>query len=163
MADPTVFAWETVSSGLASGLEDLVALDWEEATVGRDPCPVLDIDWREYLRAERAGQYKAVSARKDGKLIGYNGYDIFKPKRHKSALWAFGDAMFIDKAHRKGLLAVQFLKESHALLKALGVQWVCKGDMVVENLDTAKPRASFGDLLVKMGYSPYDRSYVLKL
>ena len=32
-----------------------------------------------------------------------------------------------------------------------------------DNLDTAKPRASFGDLLVKFGYQPYDRTYVLKL
>lgn len=162
MAEATVFAWESISSGLASGLEDLVALDWDEATVGRTVCP-LDIDWQEYLRCERAGQYKAVSARKDGRLIGYNGYDVFKPKRHRSALWAYGDAMFIDKPQRKGPLAFQFLRESHRLLKEIGVQWVFKGDMAVENLDTAKPRASFGDLLVKMGYGPYDRSYVLKL
>jgi len=35
--------------------------------------------------------------------------------------------------------------------------------MAVENLATAKPRASFGDLLVRAGYKPFDRTYTLKL
>lgn len=160
--EPTVFAWEPIATALDSGIEDLVQLDWEEVTQGRG-YPDLDIDWPAYLMAERLGAYRGVTARKAGKLIGYNGYDIFRPKRHKSTLWAFGDAMFVDKAHRDGTLAFKFLAESHRLLKELGVQYVVKGDMAVENLAEGKPRASFGDLLVKVGYQPFDRTYVLKL
>ena len=159
---PDVIGWEPISTALAGGLEDLVSYDWGEATEGRD-YPPLDISWNEYIGLERLGRYRGVSVRRAGRLIGYNGYDVFKPKRHRSTLWAFGDAMFIDKEHRGGLLAFRLLAKSHELLREIGVQWVVKGDMAVENLATAKPRASFGDLLVKIGYTPFDRTYVLKL
>lgn len=161
-SEPTVFAWEPISTALASGIEDLIVFDWEEVTQGLD-YPPLDINWPEYLMLERMGRYRGVTARKAGKLIGYNGYDIIHPRRHKSTLWAFGDAMYIDPLQRKGALAFKFLSESHRLLREMGVKYVTKGDMAVENLATAKPRASFGDLLVKAGYRPFDRTYTLKL
>lgn len=161
-ADPTVFAWEPISTALASGMEDLIAFNWDEVSSGLD-FPPLDIDWPAYLMQERAGFYRGVSARKSTKLIGYNGYFIRPPLRHKSSLWAINDALYLDKDARAGLLGLKLLTESHKLLKTAGVKWVSQTDMAVENSTTAKPRASFGDLLTRIGYRPMGRSYLLKL
>lgn len=161
--EPIVFAFEPIARAMDSGLADLVEADWSEVTVGLD-LPPLCIDWRSYYALERRGQYRGITARRGHHLIGYNGYDVFRPKRHSQTLMAFGDAMYIDRSERRGLLAARFTRESHQLLKGIGVQWVVKGDMAVENLDKAKPRASFGDMLMRVcGYRPYDRSYILRL
>lgn len=152
MAKPeTVFAWEPLSDALASGLEDLIAFNWDQ--VQQDPdWPPLDIDWPKYLMYERVGIYKAVSARKDGRLIGYNSYYIQPLTRHKSTMFAVNDALYVDADHRGGLTGLKLLDRSEDLLRALGVQFVLQDDMEPHNSTTAKPRATFGKLLSRRGY-----------
>lgn len=158
----TTFAWEPISAAMAGGIEDLIAFNWEAATKDAD-YPELDIDWPAYLMAERNGFFKGVAARRGSRLIGYNGYFIRPPLRHKSSLWAINDALYIAPEERKGMLGIKLITESHRLLKDLGVQYIAQDDTLADDLAAAKPRASFGDLLTKLGYKPLGRMYLLKL
>lgn len=161
-ADP-VFGWESLSEALGAGLEDLLAANWAEVATDRD-CPPLDVDWPRYLQMERLGAYRGVSARKAGRLVGYVGYFIHESMRHKFTLWAWGDALYIDKDHRQGALGLKLIAAAEPLLKSVGVQFVTQGDMLADHSTTAKPRATLGTVLTRLcGYQPFDRVYIKRL
>lgn len=159
-----VFAWEKIAPAMSDGLEDLIAFNWSEIEAVYPEAPPIDIDWPAYYLAERRGTYRAVSARKGSKLIGYNGYFVQPPLRHKTMLWAVNDTLFIDKDERAGTLGRRFLLASLALLKEAGVDTVYHGDMLgALNSTTAKPRATFGDLLLREGARHLENVYVFAL
>lgn len=159
-----VFAWENIGPAMADGLEDLIAFNWGEVEAKNADAPPLDIDWPRYAMLERAGIYRAISVRKAGRLIGYNGYFVQPHLRHKSTLWAINDALFIDRDERKGTLGIRLVTESTRMLRALGVKVITQGDMLAPlNSTTAKSHATFGDLLLRQGFKLVENLYVLAL
>ena len=147
---------------MADGLEDLIAFNWSQ--VQEDPdWPALDIDWPKYLMFERMGIYKAVSARKGGRLIGYNGYYVQPIARHKSTVFAINDALYVDADHRKGLVGPRLLKRSEEMLKEIGAQFVLQEDMAPYNSTEAKPRATFGNPLLRSGYKQIGAMFAKRL
>lgn len=164
MKSDAVFSWEKISTAMADGLEDLIAFNWSEIETLNADAPPLDVDWPRYTMLERAGIYRAISVRKGGKLIGYNGYFVQPHLRHKSSLWAINDALFIDKDERKGTLGLRLVSESVKMLKAIGVKVVTQGDMLAPlHSTTAKSHATFGDLLLRQGFKLVENLYVLAL
>ena len=159
-----VFAWEKISSAMADGLEDLIIFNWSEIEAKTDIAPPLDIDWPKYAMLERAGIYRAISMRRGAKLIGYNSYFVQPPLRHKGLLWAVNDTLYIDKDERAGRLGITAVRRSIEMLKAVGVQYVFHGDMLgALNSTSAKPHATFGDLLLREGATLLENIYVFKL
>ena len=158
-----VFAWEKIGPAMADGLEDLIAFNWSEIEDANPASPALDIDWPRYLMLERAGVYRAISVRKGGSLIGYNGYFVEPPIRHKGMTWAINDALFLDKDHRKGPLGIRLVSESSRMLKEIGVKIVTQGDMLAAHSTTAKPHATFGDLLLRQGFVLIENLYAKRL
>lgn len=164
MKSDAVFSWEKISTAMADGLEDLIAFNWSEIETLNADAPPLDVDWPRYTMLERAGIYRAISVRKGGKLIGYNGYFVQPHLRHKSSLWAINDTLFIDKDERKGTLGLRLVSESVKMLKAIGVKVVTQGDMLAPlHSTTAKSHATFGDLLLRQGFKLVENLYVLAL
>lgn len=162
MANDIEIGQESVSEALASGLEDLIAFNWEEVSAGRD-YPALDIDWPMVLMLERLGKLVGISARKKGRLIGYASYFIQGHMRHRLTRWAVNDALYVDADHRKGRLAVNLIRAAEILLKDDGVQFITQGDMMPLDLVTGKPRATLGRLLMWLGYKPFDQVYMKRL
>ena len=159
------FAFEKISPALADGLEDLIAFNWDEVSASYALAPPLDIDWPRYLMLERMGQYRSISARKNGRLVGYNAYFIEKPLRHRRMTWAVNDALFLDRVERKGMLGWRLLKESIRLLREIlpPGSFVLHGDMLGAISTTAKAHATFGDLLLREGFIRLESVYVCKL
>lgn len=148
-----VFAWEPLAKGLEDGLEDLIAINDDEV---ENTIP-LDIDWPKYFMLERSGMFRGASARRGSKLIGYRGFIIAPPMRHKGSLWAVNEALFLDPKARDGLLAVRFINATDVMLKELGVNIVTQGDRKPFNSTAEKRRATFSDLLQRFcGYRPVE-------
>ena len=153
--------WDTLGRALADGVEDLIIFNWEEVyPVGG---PNLDVDWPRLLMLERAGIYRAITARRAGKLIGYNGYFIQPPIRHKAIPWAMNDTLYVDPDFRSSTIGLRLLKESLALLKAEGIAYVTHGNLWPDNSTSGKARARFDALLVRMGFEPIETVYVKRL
>ncbi len=153
-----VFAWESIGQALDDGLEDLIATHGEEV----EPEP-MDLDWPAYLMMERQGVYRSVSARRGGKLVGYDSYFVRPPLHHKSVVWAVNDALYLDPAERRGLTAARLVRESERLLKEIGVKVLVREDRLTPNSPTGKAGARLGDLFVRLGYGLIGRLYMKTL
>lgn len=156
-----VYGWETIGDALADGLEDLIALHYDEISSPGEP--PLNLNWPRYLMFERLGSYRAVSARRAGKLIGYRSFIVDKPLHYQSLTWAVNDALYVDPDYRKSRVGPRLIQVSDAMLKAEGVAIVLQADRKAHKLATAKPRATLGDLLRRLGYAPMETVYAKRL
>lgn len=109
-------------------LPDLFYEHWKATE--RDPDIMkLDIDWLRYTQMELAGVLHIMTARADGKLIGYY-FAIVSPRIHcKGVLTAFSDMFWLTPAWRKGWTGVKLFTHAGKMLKSLGV---CKSYIVTK-------------------------------
>lgn len=114
-----VITREPLAGLLDAGLETLLRAHWEEVAHNRESIP-LDPDWSGYLEDERSGRFIAWSARKDGKLIGYNAFYVMKHRHYRSTSFAVNDVIFLAK-HARGAAGVALVIEVEKELKAMNV------------------------------------------
>lgn len=94
---------------------------WKElATDPKMPCGP-DVEF--YKAAQRAGIMQIVTARTEGRLVGYQ-ISIIRRHTHYPVLCAFEDTFYLDPLYRKGMTGVKLISQSLKFLKALGVQRV---------------------------------------
>lgn len=153
----TTYGWCTVADALADGLSDLAVEHFREVETLAAHFP-MDIAWGSYQMAERLGEFRAVAARKAGRLVGYAGYFIRPAIHHRNVLWATNAALYLDPDARRGWAGKELLLEAERLLKSVGVQVVVQVDKDTNSTD-APSKAKLGDLLVRTGYFPYERLY----
>lgn len=152
MSDLT-FEWASIDKARDLGLDDMLALNWEEVEDHKDVSP-LDINWRAYRDLERQGILKLGILLKDGLLIGYNIFFVNCPLHHRSTLWAISDLIYLDRSakHPAGLLLIT---EAERRLRELGVKVILYG----VKLSPQRGRGSVGQLLAKLGYGSFDQSW----
>ena len=113
-----VIAREPLSGILESGLADLLVAHWGEVAHDRDQIN-LDPDWDGYLQDEREHRLLAWSARRGGKLVGYNAFFTVRPRHYRANLFAINDVIYLKPGER-GAAGVQLIIEVEKALKALG-------------------------------------------
>lgn len=151
------FAWEKLEPLLADGLGDLAVQDFREIEDWPDATP-LDVDWGEYMKAERCGLYKIVSARRDGHLIGYNSFYLNHHVRHRSgALWAISDVLYLRPTERRGHTGVAFLRATERLLREAGVIRVQYS--IKRHVQIGRRGGTVGNLLQHLGYEHTEETY----
>lgn len=148
------FDWVSIAKARNLGLDDLLALNWEEIEDHKDVSPI-DINWRGYADLERQGILKLGALTLDGKLIGYNIFFVNCPLHHKSTLWAISDLVYLDPAHRKGRTGVFLFTEAERKLADFNVKIILYG----VKLSIKPGRGSVGALLQKLGYRSFDQSW----
>lgn len=84
-----------------------------------DPEGQINIDWDYYLSLGPACQ--VVTARSDGRLIGYSIFVISTSSRQKHVLEAWNEGLFVEREFR-GAVGPRLMKESDAFLKSIGVK-----------------------------------------
>lgn len=89
------------------------------AEISEDEEP-LNIDWQLYEQASRAGHACAVTARDDGKLVGYITFTVSRNLRHMHIIEATSSGWYIEPEYR-GQLGHQILKYADERLKSSGV------------------------------------------
>lgn len=158
-APEVVFALENIQTAMADGLEDLLVEHWQEVEQHQDVMP-LAVNWPLYLMLERTGIYKAVSARRGRKLIGYAAYFVQPPLHHSQSTWAVNDVLYVDPAYRRGLTGVRLLEAAEGFMRELGAKLITQEDRKIPaNSTEAKPSATLGDLLSRRGYFLAGRVY----
>lgn len=100
--------WEPLAVLLDDGLEGLVRAHHAEVGVYKDEMP-LDCNWEAYQGSENSGMLRILAARLGGKLIGYNSFMVLRHMHYWSTWHALGDAIFVDRDHRKTGAGIQLI------------------------------------------------------
>jgi len=152
------FRWSTLAECRAAGLDDMLALHWEEIEDHRDVSPMA-VDWPRYRALEAQGQLKIGALWLGADLIGYNAFFVHAPLHSRNTLWAIGDVLWLDPDHRKGWAGVRLVREAERGLKDMGAKVILYA--VKEDADLAgkRQRDIAGKLLARLGYAPFERSW----
>jgi hypothetical protein len=100
-----------------------------------------------YAKLETAGHLHVVTARNEGKLVGYYVGVILAQPHYKNVICASADLYYLAPEYRvaqNGVLFILFIQQS---LKERGVQWIIMGTKMDKNL---------GELYEAMGYKKTD-------
>lgn len=82
----------------------------------------IQIDAPFYRVCDEQGGLSILTARFEGKIIGYFISVVRAHPHYKDTLCAFEDAYFLSKEHRKGWTGVRLVREAEKALKARGVK-----------------------------------------
>lgn len=143
----------------AAGLDDMLALHWEEIEDHREVSPI-DPDWSRYKALERAGQLKIGALFVGAKMVGYNIFFVYAPLHSRSTTWAISDVLWLDPDHRRGWAGVKLLKAAERGLRDMGAKVILysvKDDP--PDLASKRQRGTASRLLQRLGYSSFDRSW----
>ncbi|OYV73027.1 MAG: hypothetical protein B7Z74_04575, partial [Deltaproteobacteria bacterium 21-66-5] len=81
-----------------------------------------DIDREAYERLQAAGALLFITARDDGKLVGYQGTLISYHLHSRHTLCALSDVYYLDPAYRNGRTGIRMLQRTEDELRRLGVK-----------------------------------------
>ena len=122
---------------------------WREIALNHDEVP-LDIDWARYADLHEKGALHVVTARREGRLIGYHIAIITTHLHYRSTLHGITDVYYIVPECRHGVTGMRLFQAVERELKARGVR----------KLFTAtKLHLDQGPLFERMGYRPVERLY----
>ncbi|MCK4714577.1 MAG: GNAT family N-acetyltransferase [Candidatus Aenigmarchaeota archaeon] len=113
-----------------------------------------DPDWEGYKLLFGLGQLKVITAREDGKLIGYAAYAIHQNCHYRGRKHAIQDVLYIAPEYRGNMMGVRLIKYSDDILKHEGVHLVSHH---------VKVKNDFGPLLERIGYQLAEKIYERRL
>lgn len=96
--------------------------NWRETRGDDRP---LRVDLEHYLKADKAGVLKVLTARENDRVVGYYGCYL-TPHPKSGELMAKVDSYYLDPAYR-GRNGVRLLKEGEAMAKHHGAVWMLAG------------------------------------
>jgi GNAT superfamily N-acetyltransferase len=105
---------------VSEDIKELIKLHYEEIAVNKDVIP-LDPDWDRYKALDDSGLIMTVTARDEGKLIGYAIFFVTSHLHYKSTVYANNDLLYLHPDYRKGLVGVRLITISEGFLKQRGV------------------------------------------
>lgn len=94
----------------ADGVKALVNEAWEEIRHGPFAGEQPDPDYDKYQQMENIGALSISTVRVDGKIVGYGVLLILPTMHNKGKIKAFVNSMYLQPAHRKGLVGYKFLR-----------------------------------------------------
>jgi GNAT superfamily N-acetyltransferase len=115
----------------------------------------LDPDVDRYQTLENAGCLRIYTLRLDHRLIGYAVFLLSAHLHYKSSTHAYGDVLFIDPEHRRGLLATRLIEYTETELRKDGVQ------VVHHHVKVQHP--ALGVVLGRMGYRHVEQNFQRRL
>jgi len=132
-------------------IEPMVEGHWRDVTDMEWP---LDVDWEKFKELDRVGIVRLITARADGKLIGYFVAILHPALHYKTKLLAHDDAFFLAHEYRGGLVGFKLFRAAEAALRKDGV------DRIVVHEKLRKP---VGKFLERLGYRAIERNWWLDL
>ena len=130
-------------------IKPLLENHYEEIALDRDVIK-LNPDYDTYKKCCDSGLMKIITARDDGKLVGYLIAIIKYHLHYKDSLTAIDDIFYISKEYRKGLTGVKLFIKTEEILKKYGVQRVI--------LNT-KLHHDVGAIFDRLGYKETERVF----
>ena len=105
---------------VSEDIKELIKLHYEEIAVNKDVIP-LDPDWDRYKALDDSGLIMTVTARDDGKIIGYAIFFVTSHLHYKSTIYANNDLLYLHPDYRKGMTGIRLITLSEGFLKQRGV------------------------------------------
>lgn len=134
---------------VALEVQSLLREHWEEIALNKDVIK-LDPDWEKYEQLAEGGILRILTARADGKLVGYYVSVVTPHLHYRGSLTAFGDIFYLKKEYREGLIGYRMLKANDKMLKGHGVQRI---------LAMEKLHQPLGQLWKRLGYTHVENVY----
>ena len=137
-------------SEIIEEIKPLLYEHWQEIGIfDRDKHP-LDPDWDLYFKAECAGIHFCLTARQDGKLIGYYSSFLLPKHFHYRSIYASDcDLFFLVPEYRTGLIGLNMLREAENVLKRKGVNMITHTVKVSFPLEPIMKRLGFKAMDIK--------------
>lgn len=110
-----------------------------------------DIDWDLYTRASHAGFCPVVTARLNGRIIGYSAYVLSHNMRKRKVIEAENHGLYIEKKYR-GKIGRTLLRKADEFLKRFGVH-----ETMYRN-----DNALFGEWIARCGYTEKCKIWSIK-
>lgn len=110
----------------------------------------LNVDYKSYQQLQSTGNMHLVTAREDGKLVGYCMSLIALHLHNKQCLMGYNDVLFLKPLHRKGYTAKKMISFAEECLRKKGI---------ILYYISVKLEHDFGKLLSRMDYIPVERVY----
>jgi len=130
-------------------IKPLIFTHWEEIALYKDKID-LNPDFDKYLLLDSLGMLHILTARDQGKLIGYF-ISFVQPNMHyKDSVFAINDILYIHPLYRKGSTGYKLFKKAEVSLKEIGV------DVIIIH---AKVNNDFKPLMDKLEYERIEYNY----
>jgi len=139
--DDVYYQVETIDGFIDEFKETMVQMHYDELALDHSAVP-LDPDYNKYYELENQGKLIIVTARIEGKLIGYFIAVIAGNIHYKSTLHANEDIYYLDPQYRGSLIGLGLFQYVETELKKLGVVKVVVGTKC--HLDNSKLLNSLG-------------------
>jgi len=130
-------------------IKPLLEDHWEEIALNKEVIK-LNPNYEMYEKLCNSGVMRIVTARNDGKLIGYCICIIAYNLHYKDSLTATNDIFFISKDYRKGSTGVKLFIKNEEILKSYGVQRLIMNTKVHQDV---------GAIFERLGYKQTERVF----
>lgn len=131
-------------------IELLLQAHFDEVATNKEKLEKPQMDMDAYYALESVGELHVLTARSDGKVIGY--YVAFvRPHLHYiHVLSAITDVYYLSPDYRKGTAGIKLFQEAERTLKARGVKRIFSG---------TKLHKDMGKLFEYLGWKETERLY----
>jgi N-acetylglutamate synthase-like GNAT family acetyltransferase len=148
----TTYSVETIEECVTE-MGKMWALHWQEIALDKDTI-LLDPDVDSFIVMEQLGGLQIVTARDDGRLIGYHVTIVRNHLHYKSSLTGYVDMYFIHPDYRKGRTGLNLFKFAENKLIEMGCKRI---------FTSTKLHKDMGKLLEYLGHRETERVYVKNL
>jgi GNAT superfamily N-acetyltransferase len=138
------YAWNEDYDAFRIEGKALIERHWNEVGSHRDILR-LDVDHTRYVALQKAGVFHLLTARADGKLIGYFGVLITPHTRDRNALIGMDEFIYAAPDYRRDLVGWRMLKEGMKYLGEAGCHLIAFRE---------KTRRRNGGYLKRLGFQP---------
>jgi GNAT superfamily N-acetyltransferase len=136
-------------SAIFDEVQPLIFRHWEDLALNKDKVPLLP-NWARYRQLEGDGALSIVTARNNGRLVGYSAM-ILSPGLHYSSCYeARMDIFWLSPEVRGRMGGVRLFRAVEKELQRRGVQRVYVG---------SKLHKDVGRLFTALGYHPIETWY----
>jgi len=111
------------------------------------PAPKLE----RYDSLEQKNMFIIITARDEGKLIGYCGFYLYSHMHYPDQLYAMNDVIFVLPLHRVKNIGVRLMKYAEKYVKGLGANCI---------LWEVRDFRNFSPILLRMGYHKQGTVYM---
>lgn len=120
----------------------LMPLHWQELALDQDNI-ALDIDFLSYRRLDEQHDLVVITARNEGKLLGYY-IGMVRPHLHyKSTVFGICDAYWLHPSERRGTTGIEFFHYVENVLKGRGAKSM---------ITTSKKHLNIAPLFAHLGH-----------